>query len=287
MNDNRQNTTINWFPGHMAKALKQIKEKIQLVDLIIEIIDARAIISTKNPLLEEICKNKTKLTVVNKIDLADDNVTKQWMNVLPQPHVFVNLNQKNSIQMINTKIKALTKQINEKDIKRGLKPKMIRVMIVGIPNVGKSTFINSLSKRKSTGVANRPGFTKAQQWIHTADYDLLDTPGVLWPSLQDNQANIKLALMGCIKNEILPLLDLCQMACEILENKYPNLLYNKYGILYKGDFYQYINAFAQKMGHLFKQNELDLERSCNFILNDLKNGNIGKISWEWINDGKF
>lgn len=279
---------INWFPGHMAKALKQIREKINLVDLVIEIVDARAILSTSNPLLKDICKNKMTLKVVSKIDLADDNVTKMWQKYYQENNihaVFVNLSNKNSINIINNKIKELTNKINEKEINRGLKPKMIRVMVTGIPNVGKSTFINSLARKKSAGVGNIPGFTKAQQWIHTTGYDLLDTPGVLWPSLDDNEAGIKLALIGCIKSDILPTMELCRIAIEFLDKNYTEILYNRYMIEYTGNFEEYIEKFAKLKGHLFKQNELDIQRSCIQILNELKNGIIGKVSWESVSNG--
>lgn len=286
MSENK--TIINWFPGHMAKALREIQEKIQLVDLIIELVDARAINSTSNPLLKDIIKNKMSLKVVSKIDLADEEITLQWQKYFKENQidaVFVNLNNKTSVNTINNKIKEYAKKLQEKDVKRGLKPRNLRVMVTGIPNVGKSTFINSLAKKRSAGVGNKPGFTKAQQWIHTKDYDLLDTPGVLWPNLSNNDAGIKLALIGCVKSEILPNMELAKYAIEFLDANYPNLLYNKYMLNYEKDFSKFLEKYAIKMGHLFKKQELNYERSCNQILNDLKNGLLGKVSWERVNNG--
>jgi len=156
-------------------------------------------------------------------------------------------------------------------------------MIVGIPNVGKSTLINLLARRKSAGVGNMPGFTKAQKWVHGEGFDLLDTPGILWPNLTENQSGIKLALIGCIKEEILPTLDLVKYALEYLNKNYHDLLINKYKIEYT-DANSYLEEFAKVKGHLLKNNEVDIMRSALLILNDLKNGRIGKITIEKLED---
>ena len=169
--------------------------------------------------------------------------------------------------------------IIEKDLKRGLKPRNIRVMIVGIPNVGKSTLINLLAKRKSAPVGNMPGFTKAQKWVHCDGFDLLDTPGILWPNLTENNSGIKLALIGCIKEDILPRYDLVKFALNYLNDNYKEVLYNKYNIEYI-DANDYLEKFAISKGHLLKNNEIDIMRSAALILNDLKNGRIGKITIE-------
>lgn len=277
---------INWFPGHMAKAIREIKEKLNLVDMVIELCDARAPKASINPVVKELVGNKYYLKVMTKIDLADESNSlnfKEEYEKLNIPCVFVNLNNKDSIKPITSKIKEVARPIIEKDLKRGLKPRNIRVMIVGIPNVGKSTLINLLAKRKSAGVGNMPGFTKAQKWVHGDGFDLLDTPGILWPNLSENQAGVKLALIGCIKEEILPTSDLIKVALDFLNENYPTLLFNKYQIKYN-DANSYLNDFARLKGHLLKDGELDTQRSSLLILNDLKNGKIGKISVErWEN----
>ena len=273
---------INWFPGHMAKAIREIKEKLNLVDMVIELCDARAPQASINPVVKELVNNKYYLKVMTKIDFADEKnsqIFKEEYEKQNIPCVFVNLNNKDSIKPITNKIKEVARPIIEKDLKRGLKPRNIRVMIVGIPNVGKSTLINLLAKRKSAGVGNMPGFTKAQKWVHGDGFDLLDTPGILWPNLSNNNAGIKLALIGCIKEEILPTSDLIKVALDFLNENYPELLFNKYQIKYE-DSNSYLQEFAKAKGHLLKDNQLDTMRSSLLILNDLKNGKIGKISVE-------
>ena len=276
------NMNINWFPGHMAKAIREIKEKLNLVDMVIELCDARAPRASINPIVKELVTNKYYLKVLTKIDLADDlqsNLYKQKEEEKGTPCVFVNLNNKDSIKPITAKIKEVARPIIEKDLKRGLKPRNIRVMIVGIPNVGKSTLINLLAKRKSAPVGNMPGFTRAQKWVHCDGFYLLDTPGILWPNLTENNSGIKLALIGCIKDDILPRLDLVKYALEYLNNNYSELLTKKYGIDFL-DVNDYLDKFAISKGHLLKNNEVDVERSASLILNDLKNGRIGKITIE-------
>ena len=273
---------INWFPGHMAKATREIKEKLNLVDMVIELCDARAPIASINPVVKELLNNKYYLKVMTKIDLADEkesNIYKSKFESNGIPCVFVNLNNKDSIKPITAKIKEVAKPIIEKDLKRGLKPRNIRVMIVGIPNVGKSTMINLLAKRKSAPVGNMPGFTRAQKWVHCDGFDLLDTPGILWPNLTENNSGIKLALIGCIKEDILPREDLVKYALNYLDENYKEVLYNKYNIEYI-DSNDYLEKFAISKGHLLKNNEVDTQRSASLILNDLKNGRIGRITIE-------
>ncbi len=281
--ENRQNTTnINWFPGHMAKAIREIKEKLNLVDMVIELCDARAPITSSNPIIQELAKNKFYMKVLTKMDLADETYNEKYKQIYQKENIhflYVNLNNKNCIQPITLKIKEVAKPLYEKDVSRGLKPRNVRVMVVGIPNVGKSSLINLLAKRKSAGVGNIPGFTKAQKWVHCEGFDLLDTPGILWPNLKENQSGIKLALMGCIKENILPSLDLVKIALLFLNQQYPKLLYEKYSIEFT-DCDTYLKEFAIAKGHLLKNNEVDIMRSAMLILNDFKNGRIGKINIE-------
>ena len=273
---------INWFPGHMAKATREIKEKLNLVDMVIELCDARAPIASINPVVKELVNNKYYLKVMTKIDLADEKESILYKTKFEEkgiPCVFVNLNNKESIKPITAKIKEVARPIIEKDLKRGLKPRNIRVMIVGIPNVGKSTLINLLAKRKSAPVGNMPGFTRAQKWVHCDGFDLLDTPGILWPNLTENNSGIKLALIGCIKEDILPRYDLVKYALDYLNENYSEVLFKKYNIEFV-DSNDYLEKFAVSKGHLLKNNETDIERSASLILNDLKNGRIGRITIE-------
>ena len=275
-------TNINWFPGHMARAIREIKEKINLVDMIIEVSDARAVFSSSNPIVKELCQNKFYLKVLTKIDLADDNETSNIKKGLENENIpccCVNLNDKKQGNEIIKMIDKVATPLKEKDIKRGLKPRNVRVMVVGIPNVGKSTLINLLAKRNSAPVGNTPGFTRAQKWVKCNGFDLLDTPGILWPNLSDNQTGDKLALIGCIKEEILPTIDLLSIGLNYLNANYHEMLYNKYGIEYE-NFDDYLDKFSLKYGHLLKDGGHDLERSAKSILNDIKNGRVGKITFE-------
>ena len=275
-------TNINWFPGHMAKATKEIKEKLNLVDMVIEVCDARAFFSSINPIVKELTTNKFYLKVLTKTDIADDDETlkiKEGLKSKGIDSVLVNLNDKSVATSIIKMINEVAKPLKEKDIKRGLKPRNVRVMVIGIPNVGKSTLINLLAKKNSAPVGNKPGFTRAQKWVKCDGFDLLDTPGILWPNLANDNVGIKLALIGCIKDEILPTMDLCRVGLEYINTNYTDLLYNKYGIVYNG-FDNYLENFSKVKGHLLKDGQLDLDRSAKSILNDIKNGRVGKISFE-------
>lgn len=283
---NPSKININWFPGHMAKAIREMKEKANIVDIIIELVDARAPIASINPVVTEIIKNKYYLKVFTKIDLANENENQKWSNYYRSQQiqtVFVNLNKKDSMNQVVLKIKEVTQPIALKDIKRGLKPRPVRVMVVGIPNVGKSTFINALAKRKSAGVGNIPGFTKSQKWVHCDGFELLDTPGILWPNLQENQNGIKLALIGCIRQDILPIMQLSREGIERIVSYDKKIIEEKYGIEYH-HFEDFLSSVAKKRGHLLKDGEFDLERTAMMLLNDIKNGYIGRITFERMED---
>lgn len=284
-----QNTTklnINWFPGHMAKAIREMEEKANLVDMIIELVDARAPFASINPAVQKLIGHKYYLKVFTKIDLAEEEQSKKWKEYYQRQQIetaFVNLQKKDSFNQVVFRIKEVTKPMALKDLKRGLKPRAVRVMVVGIPNVGKSTFINTLAKRKSAGVGNIPGFTKAQKWVHGDGFELLDTPGILWPNLSENQSGVKLALIGCIRQDILPILQLLQEGMTMIASKKPQLLEEKYGICYD-QLDHFLPLLAQKRGHLLKDGVLDIERTAMMILQDIKNGYIGRITLERVED---
>ena len=221
---------IQWFPGHMAKARREISEKIKLIDIIIELVDARAPKSSKNPMFDDICQNKPRLIVMTKKDLADEKLTQKWLQYYQSKGMYalsVNLKNFNEYQLVINTCKEILREKMEKEAKRGLKPRAMRAMVLGIPNVGKSTFINRLAKRKATVTGNRPGVTKAQQIIRVdKDFELFDTPGVLWPKFDDLDTARNIALIGSIKQDILPLDELFIYAVEYLQKITIMLLVN-------------------------------------------------------------
>lgn len=218
MEEDNMSKQIQWFPGHMAKARREISEKIKLIDIVVELVDARAPLSSKNPMFDQICNNKPRLIVMTKKDLADDKVTALWIEYFKSKNlhaICVNLKNFNEYQLVINVCKEILKEKMEREAKRGLKPRAMRAMILGIPNVGKSTFINRLAKRKATVTGNRPGVTKAQQIIRVdKDFELFDTPGVLWPRFEDINIARNIALIGSIKQDILPLDELFIYAIE-------------------------------------------------------------------------
>ena len=226
---------IQWFPGHMAKARREISEKMKLIDIVIELVDARAPLSSKNPMFNEICNNKPRLIVMTKKDLADSKATSKWIEYFKGKGIYaicVNLKNFNEYQLVIDVCKEILKEKMEREAKRGLKPRAMRAMVLGIPNVGKSTFINRLAKRKATVTGNRPGVTKAQQIIRVdKDFELFDTPGVLWPKFDDLNVARNIALIGSIKQDILPLDELFIYAVNYLETHYANIVCNRYNII--------------------------------------------------------
>lgn len=269
---------IQWFPGHMAKARREIEEKLRVVDIAIVLVDARIPKSSINPMAMEILKNKPQLMVMTKSDMADPSQTKKW------EIYFQSLGMKaiavDSITGINVKkIKSLSREILkekiEKDLSKGLKPRPIRAMIVGIPNVGKSTLINKLVGKKVTNVGNMPGVTKAQQWIRlNQNIELLDTPGVLWPKFDDKIVGINLALTGAIKDEILPKDDLSLYLIDFLKNNYKTNLESRYQIVVGDDNIKVLEDILVRRGN----KKDDYEKAYDILLNDFKNARIGRIT---------
>ena len=267
---------IQWFPGHMAKARREIEEKLRVVDIAIVLVDARIPKSSINPMAMEILKNKPQLMVMTKSDMADPSQTKKW------EIYFQSLGMKaiavDSITGINVKkIESLSREILkekiEKDLSKGLKPRPINAMIVGIPNVGKSTLINKLVGKKVTNVGNMPGVTKAQQWIRlNQNIELLDTPGVLWPKFDDKIVGINLALTGAIKDEILPKDDLSLYLIDFLKNNYKTNLESRYQIVVGDDNIKVLEDILVRRGN----KKDDYEKAYDILLNDFKNARIGK-----------
>lgn len=275
-------TNINWFPGHMAKTKREISENLNLIDIVYEVIDARMPISSKIVDIDELIKDKPKILIVTKYDLCDKNETDKILEMYKKMNYKVisfDLKNDNVNNLINETNKIM-KDINEVRVKKGLKERAARVLIVGVPNVGKSTLINRLVGRKSAGVGDTPGFTKTLNWIRVnKDIELLDSPGILWPKLEDQEAAHTLAALSSIKEEIL---NIDSIACFILRKLYelyPEKLKERYGIHELDE--DYIEAYEQigkKRGALSKGGIVDYEKVSNIIVKDLKNGYFGCIT---------
>jgi len=273
---------IQWFPGHMAKARREIEEKLKVVDIALVLLDSRIPYSSQNPMAMEILKNKPQLIVLTKSDMADSAMTKKWenyFNTQGKKTIAVDSIKGINIKKIESFSREILKEKIEKDLKRGLKPRPIRAMIVGIPNVGKSTLINKLVGRKVANVGNMPGVTKAQQWIRlNQNIELLDTPGVLWPKFDDKQVGINLALTGAIKDQILPKEDLAFYLVGYLKEHYPNLIKERFDVDPDKESINIIEDILVKRGN----KKDDYERGYDIILNDFKNARIGKITLDII-----
>jgi len=276
---------IHWFPGHMNKALNEIENKVKIVDVIIELLDARAPLSSINQNLEKITQNKKKLIVLTKIDLADPNQTNKWVEALKKQYdcvLSLDLKNPNAESLLSKAVVLLGKDKREKEMKKGMKPQPIRTMIVGIPNVGKSSLINRLAKRKTAGVQNKPGYTRGEQWIKVnKDFLLLDTPGILPMAYDDQNRAINIALIGSIREDILPNEVLGQALLNYLKNNYPNALKSRFDIQTIGDRLAVLNAIAEKRKLVTSIGENDLIRAEALLLKEFKDGLLGNISLEW------
>lgn len=286
MSNNRlQDKNIHWYPGHMAKALKEIEAKIKFVDVIVELVDARAPSSTRNPFLAAIAPNKQRLIILNKADLSDPKVTKKWLDYLSKSTVKVlalDLTKPSSRTAILAALQALGSAKWERNLARGLKKQPIRALIAGIPNVGKSTLINKLVSRKATKVANKPGQTRALQYVKVNDLlELLDTPGVLPPFYEDPNDAVNLAMIGSIPSEILPLEKLGLTLIDFLKVNYPLALQNRYGVKVDTNFNAQLllGEISRQRGY-FKPEDDNYARAIQTVLKEFQDGVLGPISLE-------
>lgn len=278
-------TSINWFPGHMAKTKREISDKLNLIDIVYEVIDARMPISSKIVDIDDLIKNKPRILIVTKYDLCDKeetnkilaNYKKNGYNIAP-----VDLMRGDTSNIISITNEIMS-NINQSRISKGMKPRSARVLIVGVPNVGKSTLINRLVGRKSAGVGNKPGFTKTLSWIRVnKDIELLDTPGILWPKLTDQGGAKTLAAFSSIKDEIINIDNIATFILNKLYTLYPNKLKERYDITNLDDIVKAYEIIGRKRGALSRGNIVDYEKVSNIIIRDLRNGYFGNITFDRI-----
>ena len=281
---NSSKTSINWFPGHMTRAKREMSEKIKVVDLVIELRDARIPNASSNPLLQELIQSKPRLVLLTKKDKADDAITESWINELSTENskvIAIDLTKGNVSKIVVNECQNLMSRMMEKQIKKGIKPRALRAMVVGIPNVGKSTLINRLAKRKAAKTADKPGVTRALQWVNVDnELELLDTPGILWPKFENKEDGYVLAVTGAIRDEVLPLEEVVQFALEYLMVNYKQNLEKRFNIEVTCDVWETIRMIGKKRGFLLPGNEIDLTRTMQTILKELRSDMLGKISWE-------
>lgn len=283
------NLNINWYPGHMKKTMDNIKSSLKLVDVVLEIVDARIPIASRNPLLDEVVGDKPRVVLLNKMDLGDENKNKEWLYyfkskgyeaLLIDSIKGTNLNKIENIsrQLLTEKFKKLEEK--NLDLKR------VRAMIVGIPNVGKSTLINRIAKRKSAKVGNRPGVTRQNQWIKTGkDFELLDTPGVLWPKFESEEIGLDLAFTGAIKDEIMDVETLAFKLIEKLNHIDKDIIENRYKIETTGlSTLEIMELIGKKRGCLIKGGDFDYEKISNIVLDEFRKGVLGRITLEGPDD---
>ncbi|MGB9779279.1 MAG: ribosome biogenesis GTPase YlqF [Caldanaerobacter sp.] len=274
---------INWYPGHMAKAKKEITNNLKLVDVVYEIVDARIPKSSRNPDFDEIIGEKKRIILLNKEDLADENITEKWIEHYKKSGieaVKINSITGRGFKELEKKTKEVCKEILEKKVQKGLTPRL-RGMILGIPNVGKSTFINTLIGEKKAKTGNKPGVTKNLHWIRTQYIDLLDTPGILWPKFEDKTTGLMLAITGAIKDEILDVEEVALYLVFILKNRYPDHLINRYKLdkIWEEEI-KIIEEIGKKRGCFVSGGKVDFMKASFLLLEDFRRGNLGRISLE-------
>ena len=276
---------IQWYPGHMTKAKRMMQENIKLIDIVIELVDARVPFSSKNPDIDELAKNKYRMILLNKSDLADNKTTAKWESYYKDKGYFVYCldSRKNTgMKTITDMVQEACKEKIERDRKRGILNRPIRAMVGGIPNVGKSTFINSYAKKACAKVGNKPGVTKGKQWIRISkNVELLDTPGILWPKFEDQEIGKKLAYIGSINDEIIEKTELAYNFIEFLKNNYCNVLIERYNINSELSAYDILSEIAITRKCIVKGNEPDINKAANILFDDFRSGKLGDISLEF------
>ncbi|HZG72912.1 MAG TPA: ribosome biogenesis GTPase YlqF [Chondromyces sp.] len=277
---------IQWFPGHMAKARREVTEKLKLIDIVFELVDARLPLSSRNPMIDEIIQQKPRLVLLNKADMADPALTERWLKYFREnniPALAINSQAGSGLQSIVKAAKEILKEKFDRMKARGIKPRAIRAVIVGIPNVGKSTLINRLAKKNIARTGNTPGVTKAQQWIKVGkELELLDTPGILWPKFEDQEIGYKLALTGAIKDTILNLQDVAVYGLKFLANHYPARLKERYGFeQIPEEILELFNHIGTLRGCLTGGGEINYDKTTEIIIRDIRSEKLGKLTFDF------
>lgn len=281
--------TIQWFPGHMAKAKRQVQEHLKLVDIVFELVDARLPLSSRNPMIDEVINQKPRLILLNKADMADETETKKWVEYFSNKGLTAIAINSFEGKGLNQVTKAAQQILAEKWARmkaKGMKPRAIRAMIVGIPNVGKSTLINRLAKKNIAKTGNTPGVTKAQQWVKVGkELELLDTPGILWPKFEDKEVGLKLALTGAIKDTIINMEDLATYALNFLSTHYPERMNERYGISsVDGDIVKTYDHIGKLRNVLGPGGTIDYDKVSELIVRDIRNLELGKLTFDFVDE---
>ncbi|SDM97079.1 ribosome biogenesis GTPase A [Paenibacillus sp. yr247] len=283
--------TIQWFPGHMTKARRQIEEKLKLIDVVIELLDARIPLSSRNPMVDEILKDKPRLVLLNKNDLADPQVTAEWVRYFADkglPALPIDAANGTHVKEILPRVKQLWAHKIESQLRKGINPRAVRALIVGIPNVGKSTLINQLAGKKIAATGDKPGVTKGQQWIKVGtEMDLLDTPGILWPKFEDQLVGMRLAATGAIKEELLHLDEIALFVVKYMVQNYGAGIQERFAIQELPEDLDDVNemvkvmeAIGRKRGAIVSGGKVDLDKASLIIIRELRAGKMGRISLE-------
>jgi ribosome biogenesis GTPase A len=282
--------TIQWFPGHMAKAKREVQEKLKLIDIVFELVDARIPMSSRNPMIDEILVNKPRIVLLNKADMADEEITKQWIAFFQNQHIkalAIDSQAGTGVKQIVAAAKEMLKPKFEKMAAKGIKnPRAMRALIVGIPNVGKSTLINRLAGKHIAKTGDKPGVTKAQQWIKVGkEMELLDTPGILWPKFEDEEVELKLATTGAIKDTILNLQDVAVYALNFLKQHYPERLKERYSLVeIPEDIVALFDEIGKRRGCLMSGGLVDYDKVAELVLREIRTEKLGRLSFEKPNE---
>lgn len=279
---------IQWYPGHMTKAKRAMKEDIKLIDLVIELVDARVPFSSRNPDIDELAAGKARMVLLNKADLADESMNSRWAELFQSKGIHVvkiDARNKGTLKQVHSVVQEACKEKIERDRRRGILNRPIRTMVVGIPNVGKSTFINSFAGKACAKTGNKPGVTKGNQWIRlNKTLELLDTPGILWPRFEDQQVGLNLALIGSINDQILNKDELALELIRFLEGAYPGILAERFSLERTEGAEEspvsILEGIARSRACLMKGGELDLARAAALLLDDFRSGKLGRITLE-------
>ncbi len=275
---------IQWYPGHMTKARRMMQDNIKLVDLVIELVDARVPLSSRNPDIDEMGKNKSRLLLLNKADLADEAANEIWSSYFREKGFqVVKLDSRNrsGLKAVQAAIQEACREKTERDRRRGILNRPVRAMVAGIPNVGKSTFINSFAGRACAKTGNKPGVTRGAQWVRlNKQVELLDTPGILWPKFEDPVAGLRLALIGSIREEVLNTEELALELLKFLKEHYRGLIQERYGIEEENEPAAQLQEIAEKRGCLKKGGEADTQKAASILLDEFRSGKLGRITLE-------